>query len=196
MAAHLHLLTACLVLGACTDLRDALVPPANAQHSPYADQLDSPIRGLSAQEVDDLRNGRGMGLARAAELNGHPGPRHVLELAAELGVDAVLSARIEAIMAEMSRDARAVGAEILAQEAALSAAFADGSITAAALATRTDALGAAYAKLRGRHLAAHLETRKVLTSEQVARYAALRGYVAAPRDAGVVPADPAGGHHH
>ena len=40
--------------------------------------MSSPIRGLSEQEIDDLTNGRGMGLARAAELNGYPGPLHVL----------------------------------------------------------------------------------------------------------------------
>ena len=32
----------------------------------------------------DLRAGRGMGLALAAELNGYPGPAHVLELADKL----------------------------------------------------------------------------------------------------------------
>jgi hypothetical protein len=33
-----------------------------------------PIKALSDQQVSDLRAGRGMGLALAAELNGYPGP--------------------------------------------------------------------------------------------------------------------------
>src|ERR1700745_1824509 len=49
--------------------------------SPYRNQMNTEIRGLSDQEVSDLREGRGMGRARAAELNGYPGPRHVLDAA-------------------------------------------------------------------------------------------------------------------
>ena len=43
--------------------------PNQSTHSPYIAQLNSPVRGLSPQEVDDLLNGRGAGYARAAELN-------------------------------------------------------------------------------------------------------------------------------
>src|SRR5215475_1130417 len=58
---------------------------ASAQsHQPYAGFEQRPIKALSEQEVDDLRAGRGMGLALAAELNGYPGPSHVLELADRL----------------------------------------------------------------------------------------------------------------
>jgi hypothetical protein len=60
--------------------------PAVAQqhqhrHSPYAGSHTRDIKALSAQEAADLRAGRGMGLALATELNGYPGPLHVLELA-------------------------------------------------------------------------------------------------------------------
>ena len=34
-----------------------------------------PIKALSAQNIDDLRNGRGMGQSMPAELNGYPGPK-------------------------------------------------------------------------------------------------------------------------
>ena len=40
--------------------------------SPYVAQQNSPVRGLSAQEVDDLLAGRGAGYARTAELNNYP----------------------------------------------------------------------------------------------------------------------------
>jgi hypothetical protein len=56
--------------------------PLSAQQpliSPYREQLASEIRGLTTKEIEDLREGRGMALARAAELNGYPGPRHVLD---------------------------------------------------------------------------------------------------------------------
>jgi hypothetical protein len=51
--------------------------PGGIVPSPYVPELASPVRGLSAQEVDDLLNGRGAGYARTAELNGYPGPRHM-----------------------------------------------------------------------------------------------------------------------
>jgi hypothetical protein len=57
---------------------------AMAQHQPYAGLQARPIKALSEQQVADLRAGRGMGLALAAELNGYPGPLHVLELSKEL----------------------------------------------------------------------------------------------------------------
>ena len=38
-----------------------------------AARLNSPVRGLSPQEVDDLQNGRGAGYARMAELNSQRG---------------------------------------------------------------------------------------------------------------------------
>ncbi|HYV03741.1 MAG TPA: hypothetical protein VFB82_04100, partial [Blastocatellia bacterium] len=56
---------------------------ANAQ-TPYAGMQTRTIKSLSEQQVADLGAGRGMGLALAAELNGYPGPSHVLELADKL----------------------------------------------------------------------------------------------------------------
>ena len=46
------------------------------------------IKALSEQQIADLKAGRGMGLALPAELNGYPGPIHVLELSDELGLSA------------------------------------------------------------------------------------------------------------
>lgn len=52
----------------------------NNFRSPYVEKLDSPVRGLSSEEVANLLNGKGAGYARTAELNGYPGLRHVLDL--------------------------------------------------------------------------------------------------------------------
>jgi hypothetical protein len=57
-----------------------LTSTAAPAQSPYAGMQTRPIKALSAQQIDDLKAGRGMGLALAAELNGYPGPSHVLEL--------------------------------------------------------------------------------------------------------------------
>ena len=65
------------------------------QHSPYADQESSGIAALSLSELGGLQDGAGMGLARAAELNHYPGPKHVLQLAAELNLSEKQSAEVE-----------------------------------------------------------------------------------------------------
>src|SRR5438876_9483573 len=60
----------------------SIAAPSAAQDaltSPYRGQTFTEIRGLTEKEISELRQGRGMGLARAAELNGYPGPRHVLD---------------------------------------------------------------------------------------------------------------------
>ena len=64
-------------------------------HSPYAGLEGREIKSLSDTDLEDLRLGRGWGLALAAELNGVPGPAHLLELQAELGLDAGQVAAIE-----------------------------------------------------------------------------------------------------
>src|SRR3712207_1080028 len=52
----------------------------------YAGFEQRQIKALSDQQVADLRAGRGMGLALPAELNGYPGPVHVLEHADAMGL--------------------------------------------------------------------------------------------------------------
>jgi uncharacterized protein (DUF305 family) len=152
--------------------------------SPYVAQLASPVRGLSAQEVDDLRAGRGMGFARMAELNSHPGPAHVLELQAELALSDDQIAQVQAIFDEMSAEAKTLGEEIVTAEEALSTAFAEGAITEESLAAMIAEIAVLYGQLRNVHLRAHLQVTPLLTAEQIAQYDDLRGYTTG------------GGHEH
>jgi hypothetical protein len=69
---------------------------ANSQ-SPYASQESREIKSLSPQEASDLLAGKGMGFAKAAELNGYPGPAHVLELAAQLQLTPEQKTRTETL---------------------------------------------------------------------------------------------------
>ena len=58
----------------------SFVASAALAQSPCAGMQARSIKALSEQQVADLKAGRGMGLALSAELNGYPGPAHVLEL--------------------------------------------------------------------------------------------------------------------
>lgn len=145
-------------------------------HSPYAGLEAREIKSLSDVDLEDLRLGRGWGMALAAELNGVPGPAHLLEFRDELGLDADQVAAIEDIYASMQAEAREAGARFIAAEAAIEAAFRAGSTTTDALRALIDTSAAARAELRFIHLSRHLETPPLLTAVQIARYNDLRGY--------------------
>lgn len=165
---------------------------AFGQPSPYAGQETREIKALSRGEADDLANGRGMGLARPAELNRYPGPLHVLELAGELRLSAEQRDGVEASKVRMSAKARGLGAEILHLERELDAAFARRTIDLARLNRLTAQIGVKQGLLRAAHLEAHIETAGLLTPEQISRYDMLRGY-------GSAPSGSSGGHgarHH
>lgn len=170
-----------------------LVAPVAGQDrlsSPYRPAVTPDLRGLSVDEAAALREGTGMGLARAAELNSYPGPRHLLDAVQEgrLPASAEQRRRTEDIFDRMKRDAQRVGAEILAEEKGLEATFRARTITETELRARVARIAALQGELRTIHLAAHLATRALLTDAQVAQYDRLRGYSAAEP----VP----GGHHH
>lgn len=148
--------------------------------SPYAGEQTRAIAALSEEDLAELARGGGWGLARPAELNGAPGPAHLLELADEIGLDADQRVAVEAIRDEMRADAITEGERFVAAERALDAAFTDGVPDADTLARLVAEAGAARADLRLVHLSAHLRTTPLLTPEQIERYAFLRGYAEDP----------------
>ena len=185
------ILLALLALGAPL----APAPLAQAQHAGHhaghaaaaPDSLDVPT-GLSAAEAAGLLAGAGLGLARPAELHGYPGPLHVLELADELGLSAAQRVGAEAFRADMLAQAIPLGEQIVQVERHLDAAFAGGAVSRAEVERMTAHAAELRGRLRAVHLTTHLVMREMMTAEQIARYAALRGYT----DAGPAPA----GHEH
>jgi alpha-acetolactate decarboxylase len=156
---------------------DEVAPAATA--SPYSGMESREIKSLSAEDIEDLRAGRGWGLALAAELNGVPGPSHLLELKDRIGLSPEQVAAIEVIFAAMKSEAQAAGERLIAAEAAIEAAFRTGNLTPVALRDLIDTAATARAKLRYIHLSRHLETPPLLTAAQISRYNDLRGYGAA-----------------
>jgi len=154
--------------------------PLAAQHehmSPYAGQ-HSAIASLSEQELAALRAGEGMGLARAAELNHFPGPRHVLDMADSLDLTPAQRSDLEGIRAKMSDEAVRIGERIIEREGELSRRFEHRHIDEAGLRSILSEIATLQGDLRFTHLAAHLDTRTILTPEQIEAYDRLRGYAA------------------
>jgi hypothetical protein len=162
-----------------------------AETQPYAGLETRSIKALSDQQIADLKAGRGMGLALAAELNGYPGPTHVLELAEPLGLSAEQRAKVQELLAAMRAETVPLGEKLIAQETDLERLFAGKTITPASLTSSTQAIGTTHAALRAAHLKYHLATVEVLAPTQIQRYAELRGYVG-----DLQPKQMHGGHRH
>lgn len=143
---------------------------------PYAGQQKRQIKSLSAKDVDDLSNGRGWGLAKAAELNGMPGPKHVLEMQDKISLTAAQTTEINALFAAMKAKAVPLGKRLVELERGLNTAFAARNIDDQRLCAMLDKIGAVRAKLRYVHLATHLKTPAVMSNRQIDDYNRLRGY--------------------
>jgi Spy/CpxP family protein refolding chaperone len=176
----------------------ALLPAsalAGAQPSPYTEHSGREIKALSPEEVDQLLTGQGMGLALAGELNGYPGPKHVLELAGELALSDEQRAAVGRVHDAMQGEAVELGRRTIDAERRLDALFAGGEATSETLRAALDELGDLQAALRHAHLDAHLATRALLTEAQARRYDELRGY-ADGGHGGHHPERHHGGHGH
>ena len=143
---------------------------------PYSGMQNRPIKALSDQQVADLKAGRGMGLALAAELNGYPGPSHLIELPDQLGLTSIQLSNLKGMFDAMRSETIPIGEELVAQEEELDRLFAENVISEQQLKAATENIGETQARLRNVHLRYHLRTRALLQPSQIRRYAELRGY--------------------
>lgn len=165
----------------------ALCLPAStlAQHNhgvrtPYAGMQNRAIKSLSDNDIDELRRGGGWGLALAAELNGMPGPAHLLELKDQIPLTPDQVAKTQALFDDMRKAAIPAGERLIAAETALEAAFASGKVDEPSLRRLLAEAESAKTELRFIHLSQHFKTVTFLTPEQIKRYNILRGYAEDP----------------
>lgn len=156
----------------------ALAQHHSTESSPYAGLEKRRIKALSDQQIDDLKNGRGMALALSAELNGYPGPAHVLELADGLELSSDQRDRFRRLRDSMRSEAIAIGTHFIELEEKLDHLFAHRKASVDSLDEMTAAMGQTQARLRSAHLKYHLLTVEILTPEQISMYKKLRGYAA------------------
>jgi Spy/CpxP family protein refolding chaperone len=138
--------------------------------SPYTGQEKREIKALSAEELQGYLSGSGMGLAKAAELNHYPGPRHVLDLAEPLQLSVEQRRQTQAIFEGMRTEAVRLGHQLVDKERHLETLFAAGTTAEAQLEQLVADLATIHGQLRATHLRAHLAQRAILTPEQLRRY--------------------------
>lgn len=153
-----------------------VAPSFGAEKQPYAGQETRAVKALSPEDVTGLRAGAGLGYAKAAELNGWPGPAHALEMRDRLDLSAEQIAELEALRADMLARTMPLGEELIAAEGALDRLFAEGDPSASAVEAATASIAAIEGRLRAAHLVTHLRTAPVLTRHQTMLYARERGY--------------------
>jgi hypothetical protein len=159
--------------------------PSLGQHqhgtqAPYAGMQTRAIKSLSDTDISELRRGGGWGLALAAELNGMPGPAHLLELKDQIPLAQDQIARTQALLDDMRKAAIPAGERLIAAEAALESAFAGGKVDETLLRSLLTEAESARSELRFIHLSQHLKTIQYLTPVQIQRYNILRGYADDP----------------
>lgn len=167
---------------------------AAASQSPYTSFQERDIKALSPEQIADYEAGQGMGFALAAELNGYPGPKHVLELQGPLELTESQLQSTEKVFAQMRQAAQDLGRQIVEQERELDRLFVHHSIDGEGLNAQILRIAQLQGKLRAAHLQAHLEMMEVLNEDQIRRYIELRGYHAGEHQ-GHDPAAHHGGHH-
>jgi hypothetical protein len=148
----------------------------HSHKSKYAGEEKREIKSLSAIDIEELQNGKGWGLAKAAELNGAPGPVHLLEMKEEIDLSAEQIRAIEDIYMKMKQEAIPLGLELIELERELNNHFANRTITNELLRQILQKIAQVHGQLRYVHLSTHLKTHDILKSEQITLYNKLRGY--------------------
>ena len=136
-----------------------------AWHSAIA-QVPSDRDGLLAAE--------GMGQAKYAEMNGYPGPKHVLDLSKELQLTEAQRKSVQEIYNEMKARATDLAERIIRVEEELNDSFKSGMVAEKSVRDDAEQIGKMRGRLRSVHLIAHLKTKNVLMPPQIEQYKKLR----------------------
>ncbi len=144
--------------------------------STYAGEEARSIKSLSSEDIAELKRGGGWGLAKTAELNGVPGPAHLLEMQDEISLTDSQIIAIKALYKQMQAQAIDQGLKLIALEQELETHFQNLTITDSILNSSLDKISDARRNLRYIHLSTHLSTPNILSEEQIQKYNELRGY--------------------
>lgn len=178
--------------GAEVSSSGATAPQAS---SPYTGMEGRAIKALSEDQIAGYRAGEGMGFAMAAELNGYPGPKHVLELAEELELTPGQIEATRATFDAMHAAAVTLGERLVEAETRLDRLFARHTISNQTLEAVTSESARLQGELRAVHLRAHLEMVEILSPAQRHAYMTLRGYFGGSMPQGHHPGMHGAGKH-
>ncbi len=148
-------------------------------HAPYAGQQKRDLKAFPPKVIKQLKNGSGhpfYGMAKPAELNSYPGPKHILKAKQRLDLTATQEEKVQQIFVQMHKRAKELGDSLLANERQIERAFATQRIDKKKLQTLINKSAQIYGTLRFTHLQAHIKAQELLNREQIEKYNSYRGY--------------------
>ena len=149
----------------------------NKNHtSHYVGEQKREIKSLSANDIAELKRGGGWGFAKPAELNGVPGPAHLLEMKGEISLSDSQIASIEKIHKKMLSEAIPLGKKYINAERTLDQIFVNKTYNNENVLFQIRKIENIRGRLRYAHLSKHLETVNILSDSQISLYNKLRGY--------------------
>ena len=146
--------------------------------SKYIGQENREIKSLSEEDIKELSTGSGWGLAKVAELNGLPGPKHILEMKEKIQLSKEQEQGIMRLFETMHERAVELGHVFIGLEKELNNRFATKTIDEKVLRELLEKLSKTHMELRFVHLSTHLKTPNILSKSQIEKYNRLRGYFA------------------
>lgn len=149
---------------------------AESYISKYSGEEQRLIKSLSADDIKQLEQGKGWGLAKAAELNGMPGPVHILQMKDEISLSIEQENKIKDLFSNMRIRAVPLGIKLIQLEKNLNNSFVKKSIDKSSLLQQLSDIAEVKKQLRYVHLSTHLETPHILNQHQIHQYNRLRGY--------------------
>jgi Spy/CpxP family protein refolding chaperone len=132
-------------------------------------------------DIESLENSEGAGMASYADLNGYPGPKHILDMQEKLNLSEEQLKDVQSIFEAMKENAQAKGEAIIAKEVELEQLFRLGKATESEAKTLSRTIGTLRGELRAVHLTAHVQAKQVLTKEQVTTYNSIRNNMRQPK---------------
>lgn len=149
----------------------------NAQtHSHHSAETGTEIKALTSEQINSYLNGEGMGLAKTAELNHFPGPKHVLDLSKELKLSETQIDSTNKIFTMMKDKAVYLGKTIIEKEMQLDLLFSSGKADEESVKNLVTEIAEYQGELRFTHLNAHIQQEIILTPDQILTYEGIKGY--------------------
>jgi Spy/CpxP family protein refolding chaperone len=157
------------VVGVAMSVAMVMAGGASAQHGghvPHGGAAGHQVAQACSEQFNQVvGEGRGFGMAFAADQNGYPGPMHVLELKDRLKLTPDQEAKARELHAAVKADLPK-STRLLEAERKLERLFADRTATEASVRAVVAEIERARTDVRLVHLLTHLRTRDLLSEEQ------------------------------
>ena len=131
----------------------------------------SPVKSLSPEEYSAYQDGDKMDMVKVAEINNYPAPGEVLAREKELKLSVIQKVQLKAAIEALDFKAKEMGRFIIQHEKKLDDLFSSRKVDEGSLIYYCNQIGLYQGELRNAHLQAHLKAVRILTPDQLKKFA-------------------------